>query len=1293
MSSLTIKNGKLLIEDQTLATNSGCCCLPCGCKSGILPDMITVTFEGSGSKPGPSLLSLNITSCFGTGAAGIIGGDGEYPAPISTAAITSGGSGYAILGRAPPSLLFCNQAEINADVTILTTLKTDNCNRPYYAVSGISVINSGYGYSDNELVYIGRDPADIEEVPAVIRIRTGRVQPTMVAVHFDQGSGAEFILDVIENNDNTWSVGSVTVAGEPSGYVSQILYFDTLDNAGVEIQSGFGEIKVERSEPTIDIFETHTGLGSGATLSAVLFSEGSGSNEVWKVQSASVINSGNGYGIGDYILMGSSDVTIQYAYALVTAIGQDSIALYAQQTDAGEGAIFNVNFNSNNDDPETYSITSVSFSGEPIGYVTQTLNIVDINGYTPNANEYAEIRLDVDRFEPIFDVWIAPGETGQNASVAVIATSSGIGDQEIWSISNISIVDGGTGYNEGNYVAIYITNGVTVNAAAGYISSVDENGSILSISLYDDNGGQYYGTDGIISNIVVINGGSYLPPNTGPVESVEIDYPWDAGEFYATTGLISEVVVIQSGKYYQPNSGVAGIVVANSGRYYRPDPSLPAVVSDITTTISQGYPSNGSGAVISPIVDTNTSSPSFGQITDLTITSGGSNYLAWRRIYSDSCEWIYREPSSPTHSIICYRFSPWSCDYYGFKCFSGTNNCRVEDGSSNRLYLVVSSLFKTTLYPVAIYGASDIPNGSGAPICGLVYDEVSDDETPGCTQPLYNHMLCYNYIDPSEKAFPVSKWAYPGRVQIVPDKLVICENEYETTCTMTQQSLMDLLPYWQVSSVSIPENISGVRSGECITIQGYYEDDCIGEYCFGDSFNLPGRKNATGSAIVDESGVLIGINIIDGGIFYRQVHHDVEPPIAPEPSGYIFQLAPSFGSGAQFDLSINTDTYSEDFGNLGVNLISGGDGYISNIAGAVGFLNGEYISVNYLGNKKPPIITQTNVRQPLDYLIELEQLGGHPPPPIGGVRYIKDNIVYTTDTLISDCNNLSFEAQFGEATATVEPGGDLKNVFVGSRKCCGQCYNTCPDIVDLSQITVTLTREESSGFTVLASDNTGPFAPYIVEQDSLEINCPADQQEIIIDIDDLEEQKFCQYYNITTPYLSSVETTNTLHLASGISYGNLGSSEVGDMLVSRPSGELVRANINIKIYSSNTLVFEEPTPGTLISSPLLGTLTPSQLLIVNIDEEWIGRGYYGTSASAAINRDYWVNPASGLCGSFPDSWDNNIYNNAGFVDVGGLYDTVINLGGPEPICCLGLGPRLYAVRRVCNPYQVEVEFS
>lgn len=74
------------------------------------------------------------------------------------------------------------------------------------------------------------------------------------------------------------------------------------------------------------------------------------------------------------------------------------------------------------------------------------------------------------------------------------------------------------------------------------------------------------------------------------------------------------------------DGAITAIIVTSQGEYYREDSSAPAYVEKISVKVIGG--GGGSGADITATVDTDPESPTFGQVTGLTVANGGSGYVS-----------------------------------------------------------------------------------------------------------------------------------------------------------------------------------------------------------------------------------------------------------------------------------------------------------------------------------------------------------------------------------------------------------------------------------------------------------------------------------------------------------------------------------------------------------------------------------------------------------------------------------------------------------------------------------------
>lgn len=162
-----------------------------------------------------------------------------------------------------------------------------------------------------------------------------------------------------------------------------------------------------------------------------------------------------------------------------------------------------------------------------------------------------------------------------------------------WSVTEITIEDGGSGYMTGDEIYLSLTSGAPELVY-----------TVLSGTIQTDE-------DGVIVNYFINNGGSYWA-DTGVVESVTLD---------------------------------------SGGEFYKENTSLPAIVPAITTKITQLRPSAGTGATLTPIVDSDPQSLDFGKILriDIATGSGGNGYIAHELFENKDCIEYYSERSVVLH--------------------------------------------------------------------------------------------------------------------------------------------------------------------------------------------------------------------------------------------------------------------------------------------------------------------------------------------------------------------------------------------------------------------------------------------------------------------------------------------------------------------------------------------------------------------------------------------------------------------------------------------------------------------
>lgn len=390
----------------------------------------------------------------------------------------------------------------------------------------------------------------------------------------------------------------------------------------IEIVSGGGGYAVlGRVEPTVTV---GGGDGTGADFEVTLVQDEDACGiPFWKIDSVTIASGGDG---GTDYTDGPLDATVESPGVQVTAAALQGVTEKLEPTltpvvSGGSGADFTVTIDQ--DPGPHWTVTAVAVVDGGTGYadgdaMTFTLGVDDVE------EEPASITVRTDRSAPTLELF---GGTGTSAAFTVSVTSNGL-SPEYWAISSVTIDDGGAGYQVGDTLSVNLGSGDVETAAASVtVSSVSGTGAITGVTI--TYGGLYWHETGVIESVEILDGGSY----------------------YSETGTISEIIVNDPGVYYEE------------------DASEPAIVADVTLSIQQTPPSVGTGAALSATVDDDTASPTFGQITAVTIDDAGDGYLAWAwwTRYDGCCGGHYNNLS-----VVARRgLDGNNCEYVAYFCGPG----------------------------------------------------------------------------------------------------------------------------------------------------------------------------------------------------------------------------------------------------------------------------------------------------------------------------------------------------------------------------------------------------------------------------------------------------------------------------------------------------------------------------------------------------------------------------------------------------------------------------------------------
>jgi hypothetical protein len=449
----------------------------------------------------------------------------------------------------------------------------------------------------------------------------GRSEPTLT-VSGGTGTGLTITptLESVNGNCNIpyWRIKSVSFSGGE----------DYIDNEELTVNMGPGDevftqaiLRVQtdpRSQPTLS---ASVSGGTGAVLS-VSTSLNTGSPQTWGVNEVTVTGNTSGYTNNTPVVFSyGDDVTEQTKAQAHIATARVEPTIKASVS-GGIGAVLSVNltkFPLTPSDTSLWQIDSVTIDNGGSGYSDDTVVTFTVtDGVEVDA---ANASIVVDRENPNLTpyVWGSDG-TPAGSGAILTATMNQIldsNDRPAWEVSNINIVNGGENYVVGEYIWYTeldpsITNNppyYVLEVDGWQISSVDNNGTITGLTP-ELSYGIFYKSNGSIEDVNFTSGGNY----------------------YKTSSEISRVIVTNRGAYYSYTGIPTNIVIVNPGHYFHPDPNLPPIVDNVTVTINQSMPSEGNGAALSAVIDTDTSSPTFGEIIDINIDNGGDNYLARRTL-------------------------------------------------------------------------------------------------------------------------------------------------------------------------------------------------------------------------------------------------------------------------------------------------------------------------------------------------------------------------------------------------------------------------------------------------------------------------------------------------------------------------------------------------------------------------------------------------------------------------------------------------------------------------------------
>lgn len=472
--------------------------------------------------------------------------------------------------------------------------------------------------------------------------------------------------------------GAAGHVSEPIGYAP-----DDLGPIGsvVLTDAGSGYAKYGRSKPAITA--EPTGPGDGGELLVTLAQQsGEDSLPYWEVDKITVLAFGQGYVHWSSVAITAepnSTVSSECVAHIVTARTEPTLTATAMS--GNSDAVLSVSLEEITDAEldyynGMYRIASISVTQPGTAYENGSPVLIAVDTEDDLMAIEAIAHIVTKRVEPTLSI-------AGNAVVDITLTKAEDPPAR-WSISSIAVTDGGSGYIDGETVAVVgapgdesecsgtpntvivhtvrdeptLSVGVSSNAGSGadLSATLAQVGNVWVVTdvVINDGGadyevgdqlaitvssGQEVGPasgevasveDGAITSVTIFVEGAYFL-DTGVVETVEQPYAYPC-QWWHDTHEIESVVVDNSGAYYRDTGEIESVTINEKGGYYLEDPNAEPYVANVAVGIAQLQPSAGTGGEVTVSVNDDTGSPNFGTLFGLAIKSPGSGYLAGEKI-------------------------------------------------------------------------------------------------------------------------------------------------------------------------------------------------------------------------------------------------------------------------------------------------------------------------------------------------------------------------------------------------------------------------------------------------------------------------------------------------------------------------------------------------------------------------------------------------------------------------------------------------------------------------------------
>lgn len=518
--------------------------------------------------------------------------------------------------------------------------------------------------------------------------------------------------------------GAAAHATAPGGIPS-------VDNGGISgvtvDQGGSGYAVRGRAQPTATV--ATAGACSVPVSVTWLQPTGDCGLSYWTATAIALNGSASGCAcvtIGDrlqIVASGDGAVTDQYAEIEVTDAGGEPTIVVVDEGQQHGSAAFSVTLAARGETPERWRIASVTVvdGGDSFadGQQLPAMNIGSAFAFAFSDGCGRELTpatafIYCVREKPNQTEVHVTSEAGSGAVLeAAYATTPTPDDtgHDVWAIESVTVTSGGSGYAVGDNAYLYSTELTQVVAMLAHVRTVDESGAITAVTV--DGGGKYFRDTHEAAEVVVVDGGSYV----GGTE-------------------------------------LLAIKMVGGGRMYQESNKLPAIAADVTVTINQTYPSEGTGAVLRPIISLDPTAGDFGTITSIAVDAGGSGYL----LYSTQT----RKPVSveyfgPDHYVLVTVDRENECSY----SMKSTASVQCDDFSFNALNADTGAT--ASVEPGGVYHPSfRIEHDNCCGICcdSATGEQVAADQANDCT---YGTWRDTNYGGDCQCGVPGPRFCQYGR--------------------------------------------------------------------------------------------------------------------------------------------------------------------------------------------------------------------------------------------------------------------------------------------------------------------------------------------------------------------------------------------------------------------------------------------------------------------------------------------------------------------------------------------------